>query len=73
MITESDACEIIQLAMKAGIGVRLDGGWGIEIDCIEPASQLAFHLGYEHDENDVHDVMLLCEKYGFDVPDEYRE
>jgi len=30
VITESDACEIIQLAMKAGIGVRLDGGWGID-------------------------------------------
>ncbi len=32
-----------------------------------------FHLGYEHDENDLHDVMLLCKKYGFDVPEEYRQ
>lgn len=45
---------------------------GIEINCIEPASHLEFHLGYEHDENDAHDAMLLCEQYGFDVPDEYR-
>ena len=59
MITESDACEIIQLAMKAGIGVRLDGGWGIEA-----------LIGRQ---TRPHDVMLLCEKYGFDVPDEYRE
>ncbi|ACV21341.1 Aminoglycoside-2''-adenylyltransferase [Slackia heliotrinireducens] len=41
------------------------------VDCIEPASQLMFHLGYDHDENDLHDVLLLCQKYGFDVPDEY--
>ena len=45
---------------------------GVGVSRIEPASQLAFHLGYEHDDNDLHDVMLLCEKYGFDVPGEYR-
>ncbi|WP_350453846.1 nucleotidyltransferase domain-containing protein [Slackia heliotrinireducens] len=43
------------------------------VDCIEPASQLMFHLGYDHDENDLHDVLLLCQKYGFDVPEEYLE
>ena len=36
-------------------------------------SQLVFHLGYEHDDDDLHDVMLLCNTYGFDVPDEYRQ
>ena len=46
---------------------------GIKVSCIEPASQLLFHLGYEHDDNDVHDVMLLCEAFGFDVPEEYRQ
>lgn len=46
---------------------------GMEVSCIEPASQLLFHLGYEHDADDVHDVRLLVETFGFDLPDEYRE
>ena len=29
----------------------------IEVSCIEPYSQVMFHLGYEFDEND---VKLLC-------------
>ena len=28
----------------------------IEVSCIEPYSQVIFHLGYEFDENDAHDV-----------------
>ena len=31
------------------------------------------HLGYEHDENDVHDVMLLCNAFQIAIPDEYKE
>lgn len=31
------------------------------------------HLGYEHDKNDVHDVMLLCETFQIAIPDEYKE
>ena len=42
------------------------------VDCIEPQSQVMFHLGYEHDENDAHDVMLLCDTFGISVPKEYR-
>ena len=45
----------------------------ITISCIEPLSQVMFHLGYEHDENDVHDVMLLCEAFQITIPDEYKE
>ena len=45
----------------------------IAVSCIEPLSQVIFHLGYEHDENDVHDVMLLCEEFRIAVPDEYKE
>ena len=41
------------------MNVKLD----IMISCIEPLSQLMFHLGYEHDENDIHDVILLCEEF----------
>ena len=29
-------------------------------------------LGYEFDENDVHDVKLLCETFHIEVPNEYR-
>jgi len=43
----------------------------IEVACIEPYSQVMFHLGYEFDENDVHDVMLLCERFQIEVPKEY--
>lgn len=32
-----------------------------------------YNLGYEHDENDMHDVMLLCETFQIAVPDEYKE
>lgn len=42
---------------------------GKEVRCIPPAEQVAFHLGYAHDENDVHDVRLLCERFGLDLPD----
>ena len=44
----------------------------IEVSCIEPYSQVMFHLGYEFDENDVHDVKLLCETFHIEVPNEYR-
>ena len=46
---------------------------GLAVKCIEPASQLMFHLGYQHDEDDVHDVLLLCKTFGFDIPEEYRQ
>lgn len=45
----------------------------ITVSCIEPFSQVMFHLGYEHDENDVHDVMLLCEAFQIAIPGEYKE
>ena len=45
----------------------------ITVSCIEPLSQVMLHLGYEHDKNDVHDVMLLCETFQIAIPDEYKE
>ena len=30
------------------------------------------YLGYEFDENDVHDVKLLCETFHIEIPKEYR-
>lgn len=44
----------------------------IEVSCIEPYSQVMFHLGYEFDENDAHDVKLLCETLHIEIPNEYR-
>ena len=45
----------------------------IEIPCIEPYSQVLFHLGYDYDENDIHDVKLLCETFHIEIPEEYKE
>jgi lincosamide nucleotidyltransferase A/C/D/E len=42
------------------------------VKCIDAENQVLFHLGYEHDENDVHDVRLLCERFNIPVPNEYK-
>jgi lincosamide nucleotidyltransferase A/C/D/E len=42
------------------------------VRCIDAENQVLFHLGYEHDENDIHDVKLLCEKFDIPIPDEYK-
>lgn len=44
---------------------------GIEVSCINPSAQVQFHLGYEHDEDDVHDVLLLCRTFDLEIPEEY--
>ena len=41
---------------------------GMKVFPIEPYSQVTFHLGYEFDENDVHDVKLLCETFYIEIP-----
>ena len=43
-----------------------------EVKCIDAKNQVLFHLGYEHDENDVHDVRLLCERFNIPIPNEYK-
>jgi lincosamide nucleotidyltransferase A/C/D/E len=65
-----------------------DGGWGVYsadglagsgliqgqlVQCLSPQLQLRFHLGYEPDDDDRHDIALLCQHFGFEVPDEYRQ
>ena len=42
------------------------------VRCIDAENQVLFHLGYEHDENDIHDVRLLCEIFNIPVPNEYK-
>ncbi|MCL2817906.1 MAG: aminoglycoside nucleotidyltransferase [Clostridiales bacterium] len=45
---------------------------GVEVRCFSAGAQLLFHQGYEHNENDAHDVMLLCKTFGLDAPDGYK-
>jgi len=46
---------------------------GRPVCCISPDDIVKFHSGYELDENDFHDVLALCEKFGIEVPAEYRQ
>lgn len=41
----------------------------IEVDCITPEWQVIFHSGYELDNNDIKDVLLLCNRFNIEVPD----
>ncbi len=41
----------------------------IEVSCINPEAQVQFHLGYEYDEDDVHDVLLLCRVFNLEIPE----
>lgn len=43
-----------------------------KVRCIDAENQVLFHLGYEHDKNDMHDVKLLCERFDIPVPSEYK-
>jgi len=45
---------------------------GMQVLCLTPELQLQFHLGYEPDDDDRHDVAQLCERFGLVVPDAYR-
>ncbi len=45
---------------------------GFEVKCIPPEWMIKFHTGYELDENDLHDVKALCEKFNLSLPDQYR-
>jgi len=41
------------------------------VRCIDAKNQVLFHLGYDYDENDIHDVKLLCERFNIPVPSEF--
>ena len=45
---------------------------GRPVRCISPEWLIKFHSGYQLDENDYHDVRMLCERFGIDLPQEYR-
>jgi lincosamide nucleotidyltransferase A/C/D/E len=44
---------------------------GYPVRCVPPVWLVKFHTGYESDDNDWHDVRLLCERFQIAVPDEY--
>jgi lincosamide nucleotidyltransferase A/C/D/E len=44
---------------------------GYPVRCITPEWMVKFHAGYELDENDYHDVKLLCQRYALEIPSEY--
>ena len=46
---------------------------GYAVKCISPEWMVKFHTGYPLDENDYHDVKLLCRRFGIKIPAEYRE
>ena len=45
---------------------------GHALSCITPEWLVRFHTGYALDENDYHDVNLLCERFGLELPKEYK-
>jgi lincosamide nucleotidyltransferase A/C/D/E len=44
---------------------------GYRVRCIAAEWLVKFHTGYETDENDLHDVRLLCARFGIALPEEY--
>jgi lincosamide nucleotidyltransferase A/C/D/E len=45
----------------------------MNVRCLTAEAQVAFHQGYEHDENDKRDVLALCEKFNIPVPKQYKD
>ena len=46
---------------------------GRSVRCIDPEWLVKFHVGYNVDEKDYHDVRLLCERFGWPLPSEYSK
>lgn len=44
----------------------------LEVKCISPEWMVKFHTGYTLRESDRHDVNALCEKFGIELPEEYK-
>ncbi len=41
------------------------------VRCLSPELQVAFHLGFEPDDDDRHDVRMLCQRFALPVPAQY--
>ena len=46
---------------------------GRPVQCISAEWMVKFHTGYELDENDLHDVQALHERFGVQIPSDYDE
>lgn len=46
---------------------------GRKVRCPMPGFLVRWHTGYEHDADDVHDVLALCARFGIPIPGEYRD
>ncbi len=46
---------------------------GHPVRCIDVENMVKFHSGYLLDENDYHDVMVLCQRFGLELPAEYTK
>jgi len=44
---------------------------GYPVRCIDLEDMVKFHTGYELDEKDYHDVKILCQRFGMELPAEY--
>ncbi len=57
-----------------GVPYPFDSLWGkgsvngVPVHCITPEWLVKFHTGYPLDENDYHDVKVLCQRFGFPIP-----
>ena len=45
---------------------------GVRVACLTAAVQSLHHLGYDPDEKDHHDMRLLADRFGIDLPAPYR-
>jgi lincosamide nucleotidyltransferase A/C/D/E len=46
---------------------------GYPVKCIPPDVMVEFHTGYDVDENDYHDIKVLCERFNIPLPTIYEE
>ncbi len=46
---------------------------GHPVQCISPEWMVKFHSGYALDDDDYHDVKVLCQRFGIPMPAEYEK
>lgn len=45
----------------------------LEVKCISPEDMVIFHTQYEPDQDDYHDVKLLCDRFKIPLPEIYKK
>lgn len=46
---------------------------GNEVNCIPVDVMVEFHTGYDLDEDDYHDIKMLCDRFNISLPAEYQK